>query len=238
MVESTWVGGLFADGAKMNDFAHQNYFVGYGTTPGFPRTAERRSFFWFDIPDFEGTVVSASLKLKLLFSTSLIFGADPVDPTKKDPVETFQLGAVPYDPIGLVDPGLPPGEVMALFSTFDDTPIAAGKDFLLSDPPPFPSDVEIALDDLGKSFIDFKKGGAATFTGWMPTWSFDSRTGTGGAFLEGSELIFGFSDITGPGGPLVPKPTLTIEYEPVPEPSCLLAFGLLALCRRRQTRTS
>lgn len=237
-VESKWVGGLFAEGAKMNDFAHQNYFVGYGTTPGFGRTAERRSFFWYDIPEFDGDVLSVTLELKLMFSTSLIFGLDPVDPSVKDPKESFALGFSPLGPGMFIDPGLTAPEVIGLFGTMDDMKVAPDTDFLSSVPIGLPATVVIPFDDFGKGVVDGATGGPLVLTGWMPTWSHDSRLDGSGGFLEGSELIFGFSDVTGPSGGLVPKPVLTIEYAPVPEPASILALGagVAALVKRRRKK--
>jgi hypothetical protein len=59
-------GGFYADGAKNNDAAFENYFVGYGTTPGFARTAERRSFFHFDLSALggAGALTGATLHLR------------------------------------------------------------------------------------------------------------------------------------------------------------------------------
>lgn len=242
VLDSHWVGGFFADGSKMNDFAHQNYFVGYGTTPGFGRTDERRSFFWFDIPDFEGTVTSASVKLKLAAPTSLIFGAGPGDDPGPEHEETFRMGAVPFSPHALVDPSLTSGMVSTIFGAMDDVPVSDLKVFLHDSPPEIPSDVIIPITGLGHSFIEAKRGSELVLTGWMPSWSYDTRVDDEGDFLEGSELIFGFSDITGPSGDLVPEPTLTIEYTPVPEPSGLLAaaaFGsLFAIAKRRRRKAT
>ncbi len=41
---STQVGGFYADGGHDSLAGFQNYFVGYGTSPGSARTAERRAF--------------------------------------------------------------------------------------------------------------------------------------------------------------------------------------------------
>ena len=171
-------------------------------------------------------------------TTSLIFGASEADPTIKDPFETFRMGAIPHSPHGLVAPGLSSADVMSVFAVMDDTPISILKTFMLDDPPPFPSDHDIEIDELGKSFIMAKRGSELVLTGWMPTWSYDSRTGPSGSFLEGSELIWGFSDITGPSGPLVPKPKLTITYTPVPEPATMtgIAIGVAALKKRRKAK--
>lgn len=243
-VEAMRTGGFFAEGAKMNDFAHQNYFVGYGTTPGFSRTAERRSFFYFEIPEIEGTIVGAKLTLKLLFSTSLIFGLGPGDPPPdppvKDSIESFALGLLPVSPGLVLDPGLTPSEVVTLFGMMDDAPVATPVDFLLADPPGFPSLVDIPLSPSGSAIVGASEGGSLILSGWMPTFSYDTRLAPGGSSLyETSELIFGFSDVTGPSGSLVPKPVLTISYEPVPEPHAIaiVGLGLVAMARRRRART-
>ena len=158
VVESTWVGGLFAAGAKMNDFAHQNYCVGYGTTPGFPRTAERRSFFWFDIPEFEGTVLSATVTLKLVTTTSLIFGLGPGTPPGPEHEETFMMGAIPTSPFSLVEPGLPPSMVSSIFSTMDGTPVADLTVFSAAIAPFIPTADVVGLTELGTSVREPKRG--------------------------------------------------------------------------------
>src|SRR5688572_24622551 len=48
-IDALQTGGFYADGSADNTPGFQNYFVGYGTTPGFGRTPERRSFFWFSL---------------------------------------------------------------------------------------------------------------------------------------------------------------------------------------------
>jgi len=230
------VGGFFDGGiAPMNLPSHQNYFVGYGTTPGFGRTPERRSFFWFHIPDIPGEITHASLKLHLLVPTSLIFGLGPGDPPSTDPIETFQLGATLVTPGTITSTSLSSTDIATIFGAMDDFPIAAPKDFVAGFPPPIPTDIDIPLDATGIMALKTHEGADLVMTGWMPTWSHDDRM-VDGSFLEGSELIFGFSDVTGPSGALVAKPTLTIAYDPVPEPAGLasLTLGLAAFKRARR----
>ncbi len=234
--ESIQVGGFFDGGiAPMNLPSHQNYFVGYGTTPGFGRTPERRSFFWFHIPDVPGEITHASLKLHLLVPTSLIFGLGPGDPPATDPIETFQLGATLTSPETITSTSLSSSDISTIFGAMDDFPIASPKDFLAGFPPPIPTDIDIPLDATGIMALKTFEGADLVLTGWMPTWSHDDRM-AGGSFLEASELIFGFSDVTGPSGALVAKPTLTIAYDPVPEPasSAGLALGLAWLRQARR----
>lgn len=228
------VGGFFDGGGLDNHIEHQNYFVGYGTVGGH-RTAERRSFFWYHVPAFSGAVIDATIKLKMAFPTSLIFGLDPGDPELHDTTETFQLGATPIDPFTMVDPGLSLGAADAVFEAMDDHPIAHGYDFVAGSIPEIPFAVEIHLDPAGIGLISSHRGGDVVLTGWMPTWTEDLRTDGLGHFLEADELLFGLSDIPG----IVPAPELTILTAPVPEPASCLAVGvgLIGLVRRKRLTT-
>lgn len=226
------VGGFLDGGLAENGIEHQNYFVGYGTVGGF-RSSERRSFFWYHVPSFEGEVIDVSIKLKMPFSTSMIFGLDPTDPTKHDAKETFRLGATPVDPLTMVDPDLTTSEAQTIFDGMDDFAIAPDYDFFHGASYEFPLVTEIHLSDFGKGVIGSSRGKDLVLTGWMPTWSFDSRTDTSGKFLEADELLFGLSDI--PAG--VPPPELTIVYA-VPEPTTWAVVGAsyLLIKRRRSHR--
>lgn len=241
-VETTHVGGFFADGVAMNAPHHQNYFVGYGTTPGFPRTSERRSFFVFHLPEVPGTIIGAKLTLTLAATTSLIFGHAPgpvSSPPPLDDMESFALGAIPISPSVVMDPHIGTPEVIALFGGMDDFPVAPTIDFLLDDPPGvFPMLVDVPFDGFGLGILTASAGGSLVLTGWMPTWTHDDRTFPGGEVYEKNELIFGLSDITGPAGPIVPKPVLEIAYIPVPEPgtAAVVGVGFIALFRRLKSR--
>lgn len=214
---SLHTGGFYADGGADNFIEHQNYFVGYGTTPGFGRTAERRSFFWYHVPTFTGEVVDATIKLKMLFSTSLIFGLGPTPPIH-DPTETFQLGFTTAPAPLITSPTLTTPEKLAIFGSLDDHPIASPYEFSMTTTYEFPFVVEIHLDSVGKALISDHRGGDVVLSGWMPSWSLDMRTDPlTGKFLEEDELLFGFSDVP----TLVPAPELTIVTA-VPEPSTLL----------------
>ena len=216
---SLHTGGFFADGGADNKIEHQNYFVGYGTPPGFGRTAERRSFFWYHVPTFAGEVVDATIKLKMLFSTSLIFGLGPTPPIH-DPTESFQLGYTTAPAPLVTSPTLTTPEKLAIFGSLDDHPIASPYEFSMATTYDFPFTVEIHLDAAGKALISDHRGGDVVLSGWMPSWSLDMRTDPlTGKFLEEDELLFGFSDVP----TLVPAPELTIVTA-VPEPSTWLVL--------------
>lgn len=245
-VVATQVGGFGADGSKANDAAFQNYFVGYGTTPGFARTPERRNFFVFDLPALPpgSFVAAATLELRLPFG-GLIFGKAPGEPgpgVPSDPFESFALTL----PLGLdkalvLSPGLSAAEVTALFAAIASAPAAAEPHvFGLGAPlPPDPDGkgavIGLSLGGPALAAINASLGSDLVLTGWMPSWSLDLRPKPGepGAFFEGSELVFGLTDVHAG----VPKPVLVLSVVPEPAPALLLAAGLgLAGLHRRGRR--
>jgi hypothetical protein len=231
-LEATQVGGFAADGGKANDPAFQNYFVGYGTTPGFARTAERRSFFVFDLPALPAgsSVAAATLEIRLPFG-GLIFGKGPGDPGPSVPSDAFEVFALTL-PLGLdkalvLSPGLSPPEVMALFATIAVAPAAADA-YVFGLGAPLPPDpdgkgavISLGLTGAALAKINASLGSDLVLTGWMPSWSEDLRPKPGdpGAFFEASELIFGLTDVHAG----VPKPVLMLTV--VPEPASALLFG-------------
>lgn len=245
MLEAVQTGGFFADAPPSNLPEFQNYFVGYGTTPGFGRTSERRSFFWFDLSELDGPVTSASLHLTLPFG-GLIFGKGPGDPSAgplaDDPFEVFQLSATPF-PGGVVTmPGMPDPLADSIFASFAGPPIADPLIFGGGGLPA--SEIVIPLNALGLGFLNSKIGLDLVLTGFMPSWSYDSRLTPSGDLVEGSELIFGLTDVHDGD---VPKPYLTFEFgedeTPVPEVMSPLINGgvaalLVAATKFRRTQKS
>ena len=166
-IDASQVGGFYSDGSADNAASFQNYFVGYGTTPGFPRTEERRSFFTFDLSGITEPVTSASFSIflpafGLIFGTDCL-GADPCTgllPGTDDPgtpwddtdpgawptdtVEEFVLGHTPFSSTIVTDTMLPaddPGglDKKEIFDSFDDSPVAGSLAITVSDPLDFSS---------------------------------------------------------------------------------------------------
>jgi hypothetical protein len=217
------VGGFLDGGLASNAPFHQNYFVGYATMDGL-RSSERRSFFWYHIPVFPGVIDDVTIKLENLASTSLVFGAGPdPHPEIHDPTEDFQLGATPVPPATMIDMGMSSAANQTIFDGMDDFPIADPYTFSMATMYTFPMATVIHFNTFGISLIDTHRGADIVLTGWMPTWSYDTRSDGMGDHLEGGELIFGLSDVGAMDG--VPFPELAITFHMVPEPSTLALFA-------------
>jgi len=242
MITATQTGGFYDGGITPdNVLSFQNYFVGYGTSPGGPRTLERRSFFIFDLSGFApGEIVSAELTLRLPFG-GLIFGksGDPMTgpvPSPDDPFEEFKLGVTTVPTSMVTSTTLSAAEIDAIFESFNDIPVAPTKVFTTGSVPPpepdgFGAKIVLPLDALGITALNLKAGSTIVLTGWMPSWTFDTRVDPGdpSKLYEGSELIFGLTDVHFPPPPGVPPPLLTLglaEPEPVPEPASWLLATL------------
>jgi hypothetical protein len=237
-------GGFYADGGKNNSPTFQNYFVGYGTTPGFARTAERRSFFVFDVPALPSdlAITGAKLELRLPFG-GLVFGKGPGDPlagpVPDDPFESFALGLLPVPAAVVLGSTLTAAEVIALFGLIDDTPVAAPMVFAPGTPlPPAgdggPPKVPMVLDGTALAALEAARGSSIVLGGWMPSWSEDLRLSPSPPplYFEASEVIFGLTDVHAMA---ILAPTLTLTLSPVPEPpaAALGVLGLLALAAAR-----
>lgn len=236
-------GGFFASGVLNNSPTFQNYFVGYGTSPGLPRTDERRSFFVFDVPAFpsDTAITGAVLKLRLPFG-GLIFGKGPGDPlagpVPSDLTETFALGVVGVPSSVVLSPTLPVAAAVALFAAMDDVMVAAPTVFTGAGLPPPPDGgppvVTIVLDGLGLGALEAARGSTVVLTGWMPSWSYDDRLSPTPPplYFEASELIFGLTDVHVLA---ILTPVLTLTLSPVPEPPApalwIAGLALLAAWR-------
>jgi hypothetical protein len=249
-ITATQSGGFYIDKAD-NSPAFQNYFVGYGTSPGHERTSERRSFFWFDIPAIDGTITGATLHLALPFG-GLIFGIapGPVPPPGVPPVhdlsESFQLSATPFSPSFVTRTDLTLVENAMVFDSLMGPSIAGSVDFSLDGTPPpgatvepFGLDIAIPLNAAGTFFLTASEGSSLVMSGWMPSWSHDERLaplGSSTLYYEASELIFGLSDVH---SGMIPHPRLDLFFSspaPVPEPCLALpiaaAFGFWGVGRK------
>lgn len=247
---ATQTGGFYADGIPDNFAGFQNYHVGYGTSGSGDRTSERRAFYWFEVPELDDPIVGAALTLTLAMPGGVVFGKAPGDPmagpVPDDPFEVFQLSFTPFGPAMVTSPGLTAPESAMIFGSFAGSPTAAGVMFGGGAPPSPPDgSIVMPLNGLGLGLLSAALGGDLILTGFMPTWSGDSRPEPGGGpgdFFEAHELIFGLSDVHAG----FPAPTLTIftaetEPAPVPEPATgmltLLGLGLIVRAsRRRQAR--
>lgn len=214
-IDAAQVGGFYGDGAADNAVTFQNYFVGYGTTPGSPRTEERRSFFSFDLSGISGTVTDASFSLQLK-DFGVIFGkdcagADPCTGTiiddpgtpgidesdpgtiPTDPFEEFVLGLSSFSSAIVTDTSLPatdPGGVdgMEVFEDFAATPVAGPFGFSPSDTFDFSTgsaEIVLSLTTLGIAAIN------------------DAIATDGDLVLTGFMPTFSFEDRMTPGGSLV-----------------------------------
>lgn len=239
-IPAAQVGGFYAGGATPdNSVTKQNYFVGYGTSPGFARTPERRSFFVFPLISVGGPIESATLKLHLVVPGGLIFGKGPGDPAMgplpSDVSETFQLTLTPFPSAMVTSPSLSPGVITTIFSSMDDIPVASPLTFGPGSPVPMepspgvPAEISIVFDGAGLASLNTALlFGEVVLSGWMPTWTFDSREfpPMSGMLVEGSELMFGFTDVHDG----FPTPTLSVTYSAIPEASgaLMLSWVLVA----------
>jgi hypothetical protein len=252
-IAATQVGGFYDGGGTPDNLPHfQNYYVGYGTSPGHGRTGERRSFFVFDLSGIAGTVESATLTLRLPEEAGLIFGKGPGDPETEeipsDPFETFALGATHFPSAFVTSPDLPSSAIMTIFDSMDAVHIADPVTFMMGDELPpgedgGPPEIKITLDGTGLFFMNERAGSEIVLTGWMPTWSYDDRLAPDGPteFFEAHEYIFGHTDVHLDAAL---KPKLTVVYAPVPAPGALLTTlvgavpGVCLLLRRRRWKAT
>lgn len=234
-VPASQVGGFYAGGAAPdNSVAFQNYFVGYGTSPGGGRTPERRAFFIFPLAGVPGPVTSAKLTLHLVAPGGLIFGkgdGTPPMPVPSDPTETFQLTTTPFSSLDITS-ATAGASASFIFDSLDDAPGAPPLTFGTGFPPPMPpaegvpAVIEISLSAAGIAAINGAlSAGEIVLGGWMSSWSEDLREfpPMSGSFVEGSELMFGFSDVHS----TFPSPVLSLTA--VPEVSAAWFGGAAAM---------
>lgn len=241
-VAVTQTGGLYADGTADNDASFQNYFVGYGTSSGSPRTPERRSFFIFDLSGISETILLADLSLELTVG-GVIFGKDPSDlDDGEDDEEIFELSSTPFTSAEILamPPAAPPFDAGDIFSTFG-TPGAGDPGIGFSEPlaDPFvfdksgsivPGELIISLNADGIAYLNDNLGGIVVLTGKMASWS-EQPEGE-----EPSELLFGLTDVVADGSPTgFPIPTLDITTVPEPNSIILMLTAGVLLIARRQT---
>ena len=218
---STQVGGFYADGGHDNLAGFQNYFVGYATTPGSPRTAERRSFFVFDLSGLAGPVSAASFSL-----TMPAFGV-----IGDEPSELFVLSASPVPGAALLDPVVTPGVAAAIFGSLGTGTLVAPELGIDVGAPPSGLVLTMALNAVGLAAVNAPHpGGLLVLGGRMASWSFDPDP-----LHEPHELLFGHSDVVFFGTPMVAKPILTVTVVPEPAGWALLLAGLALLLAWRRS---
>ena len=211
-VETTQVGGFYSDGGHDNLAGFQNYYVGYGTTPGFARTAERRSFFVFDLSGITSPISAATFSL-----TMPLFGV-----IADEPSEIFVLSESPAPASVVLDPLVSPAFAMAIFGTLGTGALVAPE--LGIDPGALPGEVllTMTLNATGLAAINSRPpDGKVVFGGRMASWSFDPDP-----LHEPHELLFGHSDVVFFGTPMIPPPVLTLTLVPEPSTYALMALGL------------
>lgn len=220
-VDTAQLGGFYPAGTPDNTFDFQNYFIGHGTTPGFPTTLERRSFFIFDLPTLSAPVESATFTVYLPTPGGIVANFT-------GGFEEMVITSTPFSSVEILSDSLTDPEIDTIFSTFGESEffgsvgIAEGETFTEPLTP-----LEISLSPAALAMINDSLGGEFIITGRMFT--YDPAPGT----LD--ELMFGLTDVVVGGSPgPVPSPFLTLVT--VPEPgSGLLFLGVasVAALRRR-----
>lgn len=221
-LSSTQVGGFYADGGHDNLAGFQNYFVGYGTTPGSPRTAERRSFFVFDLSGITEPISAASFTLLM-----------PIGGVIGDaPSEIFVLSASSMPAVAVLDPVVTPGAALAIFSTLGTGALVAPELGIDVGAPPGGMLLTMSFNATGLAALNSRPPtGLVVLGGRMASWSFDPDP-----LHEPHELLFGHSDVVFFGTPMIDAPILTVTVVPEPTGFVLMAGGLgwlLLLMRRR-----
>jgi hypothetical protein len=220
-VASTQVGGFYADGTKDNFEGFQNYFVGYGTTPGFARTSERRSFFVFDLGAITGSITAATFSLTMPFEG--VVGDEPS--------ETFVLSASPVPAATVLATALPPPAAMMVFGSLGTGALVAPELGIDVGAPPYDMVLTMSLNEIGLAALNIRPpGGMVVLGGRMASWSFDPDP-----MHEPDELLFGHSDVVFFGTPIVAKPMLTMTVVPEPSAWLLMLSGLAALLSGRRS---
>lgn len=212
-------GGFYADGSLDNDPTFQNYFIGYSTTTPFPRTTERRHFFVFDLTGVTASIVSAE------FSVILPFAGLIAD----EPMETWVATGTGVGAAMYLDMGLTLTEAMPIFdemgagpAIIDPVMFGAGDDDGL--------EKTFALNATGISFLNAHLGMMVPITGFMPSWSEEPEVD------EGSEIIFGHTNVVASGPALIDPPVLSVTTVPEPGSLVLLGLGGVLLVSRRCRR--
>ncbi len=227
MIDADLTGRFLDDGTAENDPTFQNYCIAHTALVGDPFPyVEQRNFFIFDLPVITDIIVSATLTLTLV-PGSLFTDELPGVP------EIYEPTSMPFARIEVADMTNTAGENMMIFASLGFATPYASVPVLPADIAPGVSgdpNTDLTFGLSPDALFDLNSAGAGLFAmgGRLGTHSFDDPG-------ELDEILFGFTDVDPTGFSLVPKPVLTLETIPIPEPGTvvLLAVGLVGLSFRR-----
>ncbi len=215
-IESTFSGGLYADGHHFPGF--MNYYVGYAI-PSSP--IERRNYFVFDLTGVTGTVVSAKLKLYNPGDPDLF---EPCGYISPDPTEDYLLTGSPFPWTAFADAfsgaPIPPATISAMYGTLG-TSMPFGVATISGDS--CGSDVVIEFDGTGVAEVNDALGDHIAMGGRLTDLLPEPGT-------PPAELAFAYTDIP---NDFMPMPRLELEIVPEPGAALLLVLGAGVARRRR-----
>ncbi len=206
-----------------NDVSFQSYFMGQTTVSGFT-TAERRSFFAFDlgimIPDGE-EIVSMSLVLENVFGGAIANGTGGFE------LVEFTSTSSTYDEIADPDGSMvPPIEI---FDSFGTGTFYGDVLFDMDGPMPGPVEIMLSPDAIADAFDAMMFDEVFMISGALATYDPEPD-----ALFE---FVFGLTDVVVDSTPTgFPVPKLVITTAPIPAPSGVLVLAGMGLVVSRRQR--